>query len=125
MANKIGDQIQLFIFRLPKKNHDEMVHLGKQATDMFMKLGVRSEVFQLNNIKTYEDMGFINIAKAASASPDEEIWVEIQFYRDRKHHDEVGAKMQSDERASQLGLHFMELITPGSCVEGEFGKVGF
>lgn len=45
--------------------------------------------FQLYNGKTYEDMGFVNIAKTASAAQDEEVWVELQSYRDRNHLDEI------------------------------------
>lgn len=34
-----------------------------------------------------------NTAKAVSATQDEEVRLELIFYRDRKHKDEVGAKM--------------------------------
>lgn len=83
------------------------------------------EVFQLNsNGKTSDDMGFKNIANTVSANQDEEeVWLELQSYRDRKHQDEVGAIMQKDETAGQLLKQFMSLITPGSCIEGQFGHV--
>ena len=49
--------------RVPKKNHDAALQIHKQSSDLFRKYGVlRSEIFQLNNTKSYEDMGLTNIA---------------------------------------------------------------
>jgi len=56
---------------------------------------MRFEVFRLGSTEISE--GFTNIANTASATPDEEVWLELLSYRDRKHRDEVGAKMQNDE----------------------------
>jgi uncharacterized protein YbaA (DUF1428 family) len=121
---EIGSQLQLFIYRIPKKNHDVMVKFGKQVNDLFRERGLQPpEVFQLNNTKTAEDMGFTNIAKTVSANQDEEVWVELHSYRDRKHLDDVCAKMQNDERAGQLYQQFMDLITAGSCIEGQFSRL--
>jgi uncharacterized protein YbaA (DUF1428 family) len=69
-----------------KKNHEALVQLGKQANEMFKKVGViRSEVFQLSN--TQDMMGFTNISKTVSAKNDEEeVVLETQTYRDQKHY---------------------------------------
>jgi uncharacterized protein YbaA (DUF1428 family) len=123
---QIGSQVQLFFWRLPKKNHDAMVRFAKQVNDLFRKHGMQPpEVFQLNNnAKTSDDMGFTNIANTVSANQDEEeIWLELHSYRDRKHQEEVGAIMQKDETAGQFLKQFMNLITPGSCIEGQFSRV--
>ena len=47
-------------------------------------------------------MDFTNIAKTVSANQDEEVWLELNFYRDRKHRDDVMAKMKNDESADPL-----------------------
>jgi hypothetical protein len=129
---RIGNQVQLFLWRLPKKNHDAMVRFAKQVNDLFKNQGMQPpEVFQLNNNnnnnnigKTSEDMGFTNISNAILANQNEdEIWLELHTYRDHKHQEEVGAIMQSDESAGQLLRQFMDLIRPGSCIEGQFGRI--
>src|ERR671930_1050388 len=98
LNEEIRNQIQLFVYRVPKKNHDAMVQFGKQVNDLFRKYDEHPpQVFQLNNTKSHEDMGFTNIANTVSANQDEEIWVELHSYRDRKHLDDVDAKMQNDE----------------------------
>jgi hypothetical protein len=37
--DEIGNHVVLFIYRLPKKNHEALVQLGKQANEMFKKVG--------------------------------------------------------------------------------------
>jgi hypothetical protein len=67
---EVGNQVVLFIYRIPKKNHDAIIQLGKQADELFKRQGaLRLEIFQLNNGKTYEDMGFVNIAKSSVFCP--------------------------------------------------------
>lgn len=130
MENEIGNLIRLFVWRTPIKNHDVMMQLGKPAKELFKNIGVRQEIFQLKTNSDLheqnemaEKMGFTNIAKTVSASEEEEVWLELQFYRDQKQLDEVSTKMQKDESAGQLGKQFMELLTPGSCIEGWFSHV--
>lgn len=50
--------------------------------------------------------------------------MELIFYRDRKHRDEVGAKMQNDESMGPLFQQSMNLITLGtSFIMGEFSRL--
>jgi uncharacterized protein YbaA (DUF1428 family) len=62
--------------------------------------GLRYEVFQLSSTDS-PMKGFINIANLVSADPDEEVWVESLYYKDRQHMNEVVAKMQKDERCNE------------------------
>lgn len=91
-----GNLVQLFIYRAPKKNHDAMVQLNKQCAEFFRKHGIlRFEVLYLSSTNTVMD--FVNIAETLSASQDEEVWMEIQSYRDHKHLDEFIANMKNDK----------------------------
>jgi hypothetical protein len=96
-----GDLVQLFIYRAPKKNHDAMLQLNKQCTEFFRKHGIlRFEVLYLSSTNTVMD--FINIAETLSASQDEEVWMEIQSYRDQKHLEEFIANMKNDKIGESL-----------------------
>jgi uncharacterized protein YbaA (DUF1428 family) len=132
MENETGNLIRLFVWRIPKTNHDALIQLGRPAKELFKNVGVNPEIFQLKvgsdlheQDKMAEQMGFTNIAKTIAAKEDEEVWLELQFYRDQKHLDDIGAKMQKDENAGKLGKQFMDLLTPGSCIEGWFSHVNF
>jgi uncharacterized protein YbaA (DUF1428 family) len=123
-AKEIGNIVQQFICRLPKKNHDAMMQIAKQANDITRKHGaLRVEYFQLSGTENMME-GITNIAKTVSANQDEEIWVEQIFYRDRKHRDEYMTNCGNDENMRKLYKQFMDLITPGSKpIMGEFSRL--
>ena len=118
-----GNLVQLFIYRAHKKNHDSMVQLNKQCTEFFRKHGIlRFEVLHLSSTDTVMD--FVSIAETLSASQDEEVWVEIQSYRDRKHRDETMASMEKDKNCESLYQQYLSLITPRSrTIIGEFSRL--
>jgi hypothetical protein len=70
-------------------------------------------------------MDFTNIiAKTVSAKQDEEVWLELQFYRDQNRLEDVMAKMQHDEIGPQLFREFMGLVTPRSgVIMGDFSHI--
>ena len=88
------DYVQMHIFRVPKKNHDTIVQIGKQGHekknhDTIVQIGkqghevdnkhgiLRQESFVLGSTETYE--GFTNIANIVFATRDEEIWLHLNF----------------------------------------------
>jgi uncharacterized protein YbaA (DUF1428 family) len=119
----IGSEVDHFVYRVPKKNHEAMIHLNKQFADIMRKYGAPHLIFQLNNTEAPME-GITNIAKTVSANEDEEVWMELIFYRDRKHRDEVSAKMQNDENMELLYKQSVDLLSPGSSfVMGEFSRL--
>ena len=118
-----GSIVQQFICRLPKKNHEAMVQLLKEFFDIFRRHGgLRYEVFQLSSTEDMAD--FTNISKTISANQDkEEVWIEQIFFRDGKHRDEYIKNAGNDENMGRLYKQFMNLITPGSAIMGEFGRI--
>jgi uncharacterized protein YbaA (DUF1428 family) len=119
----IGSEADHFVYRVPKKNHNAMMQLNRQFGDIIRNYGVAHLVFQLSNTEAPMD-DITNIAKTISATQDEEVWMEIIFYRDRKHKDEVAAKMRNDERMGSLWQRSIELVSPGTgFIMGEFSRI--
>jgi uncharacterized protein YbaA (DUF1428 family) len=119
----ISSEVSRFVYRVPKKNHEAMMQLNKQFADIMRKYGAPHLIFQLNNTEAPME-GIINIAKTVSANQDEEVWMELIFYRDRKHRDAVGAKMQNDENMERLYKQSVDLLNPGSSfIMGEFSRL--
>ena len=118
-----GGHSRLFIYRIPKKNHDAIVRLNKQFTDTLGKQGpLRVEFFCLSSNKSL--MPFTSIAKTVSATQDDEVWMEIHSYRDHKHADEVQAKIENDENMKPICGQFGDLMTPNSeGIMGDFSRV--
>ena len=128
MENEIGNIIRLFVWRIPKTNHEALMQLAKPVRELFKNVGVNQEIFQLKvgsdeQDKMAEQMGITNIAKTIAAKQDEEVWLELQFYRDQKNLDDLVAEVQKNENARKIGKQFMDLLTTGSCIEGWFNHV--
>jgi uncharacterized protein YbaA (DUF1428 family) len=120
----VSGEVDHFVYRVPKKNHDAMMQLDKKFGDIITKeFGVEHLVFQLNSTEAPME-GISNIAKAVLATQDEEVWLELLFYRDRKHKDEVGAKMRNDDRMGPLWQQSVDLVSPGTgFIMGEFSRL--
>jgi uncharacterized protein YbaA (DUF1428 family) len=119
----VGSEVAHFLYRVPKKNHDAMMKLNKQFTEVMRKYGATHLILQLNSTETPME-GITNISKTVVANQDEEVWMELIFYKDRKHRDDVEAKMRNDVNMEQLFKQSMDLITPGtSLIMGEFSRL--
>ena len=114
---------QFFVFRVPKKNRDEMKKLENRLVSMWQKHGIiDSEFFQLTQHETVK--GFTNLAETVSAGQDEEVWVEIQRYRDREHRDEIFAAVRKDMPMLELFGQWYGLVTPGkNSIMGDFNRL--
>ena len=124
-SNQKGSRghIEIFLYRAPKKNHDGMLEVNRQSRDFFTKHGASSfEVFSLTSRENI--MEFVNLSKTISASEEEEVWLEIQSYRDEEHVKQFSKSMEGDKGIEPIYNQFMELIAPGSIVSfGGFSKL--
>jgi hypothetical protein len=69
-------------------------------------------------------MDFVNLSRTVSANDDEDVWLEIQSYRDSKHVEELMKSMEGDKSGDEIYKEFMELISPSSIVTfGDFSKL--
>jgi len=102
-ATKQKETGKLFMWRLPKNNHDRMVQFGKQVYLMFRIHGTQSqEVFQLNDSESTEEIEFTNFADTVNASKNEELWLELHSYRDRKQRNDVSASISIGNSNSKV-----------------------
>ena len=135
-ATKIGEQqtgtyLQLFLYRAPKKNNGAIAKNLKQFVPWFKEHGARVEYYQLGKSETQaaidstKESGMDvldNIAKILSTTEDEEeVWMEVQYFRDYEHCKDVYAKMMQDKNIESLGNEFFGLVTQGKrLVTGGF-----
>jgi uncharacterized protein YbaA (DUF1428 family) len=121
----IGSIVELVIARVLKKDHEANLQITKQFADMVKEYGAAYFIFQLNSTDAPME-GITNIAQTVSANSEEEVWLGLIFYQDRKHRQEVDAKMQKDERMGFLYQRSLELLAPGTgFIMGEFSYHDF
>jgi len=111
-----GSYMDLSFSRAPKKNHDVMEQIGKPFVQWLKKHGVRTEIYHLSKTNEVPTEGVESIAKTLPIGDDEEVWVALQFYRDRAHADEVRTKMMQDESIGKLMKEFNGLVTQGKSL---------
>lgn len=110
------------MYRVPKSNHDAIVTNLKKFIPWFEEHGVRIEYYQFSNSETME--GMESFTKALSCTEDEEIWMELQYFKDAKHAKDLYAIMMNDKTLEPLGTEFFGLIKQGkSLVTGGFNRL--
>jgi uncharacterized protein YbaA (DUF1428 family) len=127
-----GGYLAVFFYRVPKKNFNTISQNLKKFIPWFISNGVRLEYYNLSGKDTQEIIDsanssgmnmMVNITKTL-ASEDEDIWMELQHFRDKKHSKEVYAKMMSDKTLEPLGKEFMGLISKdGNLITGVFNRL--
>jgi hypothetical protein len=115
-----GSYMDLSFSRAPKKNHDALAQIGKSYVQWLKKHGVKGEIYHLSSTTNNEippSDGIESIAKILSISDDkEELWVALQFYRDRAHAEEVRGKMMQDESVGAIMKEFDGLVSQGKSL---------
>ena len=94
---------------------------------MVQEAGVRPEIYHLRSTASEQEMApesLESIAKTLSFKDNEEVWVLLQFYRDRAHADEITVKIMQDESMGHIIKEFDGLITQGSSlIMGGFSRL--
>jgi uncharacterized protein YbaA (DUF1428 family) len=117
-----GNYLQHFIYRVPKKNHDAIEPNLRKFVPWFKKNEIRLEDYQLSNNQTMEAME--SITKTPSVTEDEDVWIELQYFRYQNHSEDGYTKIMQDPSLKLLGDEFFNLITQGkSMMTGVFSKL--
>jgi uncharacterized protein YbaA (DUF1428 family) len=114
--------VQAFVYRVPKRNHDAFERVEGQLADIFREKGIsRAELYILTTAKVFK--GFSSIAESVSAGPDEEVWLELDFYKDAQDRDDVVGRIGQDQRAGPLFGQVLTLCAGGSTpLQGDFTR---
>jgi uncharacterized protein YbaA (DUF1428 family) len=131
MENKIESSMEIeetgnyllhFIYRVPKKNHDAIEPNLRKFVPWFKKNEIRLEDYQLSNNQTMEAME--SITKTPSVTEDEDVWIELQYFRYQNHSEDGYTKMIQDASLNLLENEFFNLITQGkSMMTGVFSQL--
>ena len=117
-----GNYLQHFIYRVPKKNHDAIEPNLRKFVPWFKKNEIRLEDYQLSNNQTMEAME--SITKTPSLTEDENVWIELQYFRYQNHSEDGYTKIMQDASLKLLGDEFFNLATQGkSMMTGVFSQL--
>ena len=125
MQTRIEDEvntIRLYIYSIPKKNHDAMMHNQSQFDETFHKHGILNyKTLQLN--RSDDSEGFVSLNNLISSNKDDEIWLDLESYKDNDHLNDVGNRMEDDKSGVNLMNEFINLVSPDSkIIKADFSK---
>jgi hypothetical protein len=128
-ATKIGGQEtrnyrQIFLNRAAEKNNRAIIKNMKQFRPWFKECGARVKYYQLGKSATEAaidsakggTMDFLDSISntISTAEDDEEVGMEVEYYRDHKHcKEEVYSKMTQEESIEALGNESFGLAIQG------------
>lgn len=105
------DYAQVFLYRVPRTNHDAFADAEGKLAEIFRRCGVvRSEFYVLGEGRIFK--GFQDLRAVVQATPDEEVWVEVDTYRSREDSIQVIGKIGQDPASGPLFARVVQLATP-------------
>lgn len=109
---------QVFLYRVPKANHEAFASTEGKLATIFRRCGIlRSDFFVLGDGRVFK--GFRDLREVLAATPEEEVWVEIDTYLDAADSVRVIAEIVKDPAAAPLFGQILWLATPGVlCPQG-------
>ena len=109
----------IYIFRVPKAQVGAFLEIQRQAAKIYKEYGALDDT-TWGPADLAAKYGCTSFSAALSTTSQEVIFVEVATFRDRGHHDEVMARVDSDERISTLYRQLTNLIDVSTVVRGEF-----
>jgi len=118
-----GGYVQLFLYRVPKANHEAFAATEEKLFAIFRKHGILgSDLYVCRDARIFK--GFRDLREALAAAPEEEVWIEIDRYRDQAGSRRVIEGIAKDPEAGPLFGRVLQLAAPGVlCPQGNAERV--
>jgi uncharacterized protein YbaA (DUF1428 family) len=114
-----GKYVHVFVYRIPKSKHDSMLRLEEKMSKIFKKHGMLgSKICQLGKTSVFE--GFQGFDRALGTSPNEELWLETDFYPSEESFRRIVPLIEGDKAAEPLFGELMEITQGHQTTMGEF-----
>lgn len=107
-----AEYAQVFLYRVPKANHDAFASTEGKLAVIFRRHGIlTADFYVLGDARVFR--GFQDLRALLGATPEEEVWVEIDTYRDVADSTRVIADIGKDPASLPLFAQVLQLATPG------------
>lgn len=112
----------IYLYPVSLENKGKFISINKQAAEIYVEYGALSdETFEPVNIEGV--YGCMGIGQKIELFENETLMFSIASFQDKKHHDEVMRKVDSDTRIGNLFNEMKLVINLSRIVRGEFNRV--
>jgi uncharacterized protein YbaA (DUF1428 family) len=123
MSSRIsaGNYVHIFVYRVQKEKHDSLLDVLEKMTRIFEKHGtLGSRILRLGKTTVFQ--GFQGFDNALDAFPDEEVWMEADFYPSEEAFRRIVPLIEEDKAAEPLFGELMEITKGRQIIIGEFAQ---
>jgi hypothetical protein len=114
-----GNYVHVFVYRITKKKHDSLLGVLEKMTKNFKKHGtLGSRILQLGKTSVFQ--GFQGFDKSLGTTPDEEVWMEIDFYPSEEAFRRIVPLIEEDKATEPLFGELAEITEGHQIIMGEF-----
>ena len=112
----------IYVYRVPRKNVEAFLRIQQKAASIYRRYGaLRDESFAPVHLEA--KYGCVSFSDTFRVEEGEQVFIGMSRFRDRAHHDEVMARVDSDQVINELYESMTALIDLGCVVRGEFERV--
>ena len=117
-----GEYAHVFAYCVPRKDHEEMRAIMSRLRRTYTRHGcLGMQLYVWGNTTIFQ--GFAGLREKLGATPDDELWLEIDSYKDEPHLRKVVRSLGKDETAPALWKELSGLVGTGrSIAMGEFER---
>jgi uncharacterized protein YbaA (DUF1428 family) len=111
----------IYLYRLLRENAEAFLQVQRDAADIYRQYGaLEDETFAPFDLEAkYGCLAFTDVLELTEG---EVLYVGLSRFRDKAHHDEVMAKVDTDARIDQLFEQVTGLLEMSRLVRGEFER---
>jgi len=109
----------IFVYRISKRNHKALLNVQEKLRRIYKRHGMLgSRIYQLGKSNVFE--GFSGFDKELGTTQEEEIWIEVDSYKDASEFARIVAKIGNDAEAGPLWGELAQITSEHSVIMGEF-----
>jgi uncharacterized protein YbaA (DUF1428 family) len=112
----------LYLHPVRKGNVESFVRVVSAAADAYMRLGAAECVLYVPG-SLEAKYGCAGFESALDLAEDEVLFVELNSFRDKHHHDEVMARVDGSPEIDRLYDELTSILEVSRIVRGEFERI--
>jgi uncharacterized protein YbaA (DUF1428 family) len=112
----------IYLHRVPREGVEAFIRVVGAAADIYRRHGALDCVAYAP-ARVEAKYGCTAMGDAIDVSEDEVLFVELNEFRDQRHHDDVMAKVDADPQINRLYGELASLLDTGRIARAEFTRV--
>ena len=118
-----GQYVHVFAYCVPRKDHKQMLKVMTNLSSIYASHGCqKTDLYVWGETSIFQ--GFAGLHQKLGATPNDELWLEVDSYSSERDLRKVVESVGKDRKARPLWGELTEMVGPGrSIAMGEFERM--